>query len=242
MMNSRARWVAAAMSAGQALGLSAVVVAGEAPLPGPPGLAPLAGVREEVVLARTLVGGNRLQVSRFADARLPEPLLQEVRLLWSQRPAPIHRSLREGWHTLMQLDGSSLETFAVRATGTGVEGRRSRLSKGDGGEQEASDWLLSVLPAGSSVIGRIGHADGGRGMTTLVAVTAASLAKASSDMSLALRRHGFRSGTQPSFATAAEGLPGKTMFFERAGQDVAVSIIEHVGERAVVMHWGRAIR
>jgi hypothetical protein len=240
MMRSGARHLAAALLACQVIGLSAV--AAEASLAGPSGLPALAGIREEVVLARTLIGGNRLQVSRFNDARLPEPLLQEVMHLWTQRPAPVHRSAHEGWHTLIQLDGSSLETFAVKAVASGVEGRRSRLSKGDGGEQEASDWLLSVLPAGSSVIERIGHADGARRMTTLVAVTAAAFAAAASDMTLALRRRGFRSGNQPSFTAADTGFPGRAMFFVRAGEDVAVTITEHAGERAVVIHWGRAIR
>ena len=79
-------------------------------------------------------------------------------------------------------------------------------------------------------------------MTTVVAATVAGLAAASADISLALRRRGFRTGAHPSFAASGADFPGKALFFERAGEELAVTITEHPGERAVVMHWGRTIR
>jgi hypothetical protein len=180
------------------------------------GLEPLAGLHEEVVLK-----GAALEV-------------------WSQRPAPVHSLERDGWLVLVQAVGTSIETVELRASGTGTEGRRARLSRPDPDIAEASAWLEEALPDGCRVLRRVTHLDGERRMTTLVAVSSSSGASLSRRLLANLQRHGFRHGQRhaPSFAGAA----GSVQFLVRGREELALAISESGDKQAIVMHWGRAVR
>ena len=200
-----------------------------------------AGLTEEVLLSGTAINGYRLDLTRFSDPRPGSVLLAEIRRIWSKRATPIQSVEQDGWSRLVQVDGNTIETFEVRpsAAGSGTEGRRSRLRKDDPVPPPDDDWMQRSLPAGSRVLNRIGHQDGERHMTTLVAVTSASSATAAQELTLALGRVGFRAPQRgsPSF----EG-QGRAMFLARGPEDLAVTVSEHAGQRAIVMHWGRAKR
>ena len=224
------RGVPAALSAASA----AAALAASAPFPDAP-----AGLREEVVLPATVVQGSRLDLTRFVDPRSAELLHEEVRRTWSTRPAPIYSGERDGWLTLTQLVGSAVETFEVRQRGAGSAGRRLRLSRVGASPGEAPGWLEAMLPKGSWTIERVTHADGGRQMTTLVAVTSATATAASREVVHALARSGFKAGSSRPVAVAGRGL---VTFLSRGAEDIALTVSEHEGLRAVVMHWGRAVR
>ena len=212
-------------------------------------LGELANLREEVVLSGAMFSGNLLDLNRFTDERSPHALLAEVEGNWSQRPSPIHRTAQDGWFRLSQLVGTAIEIFEVRTATTrpGAEGRRTRWRRG-AGLAEAGDWLEGALPQGSQVLDRIGHQDGGRRMTTVVAVTQAATRDASRHLVSALQRSGFR--------TLQRGVPsldevhgfdgsngrGLALFLARGTEDIAVTITEHAQQRAIVMHWGRTQR
>ncbi len=198
-----------------------------------------AGLAEEVLLSGTAINGFRLDLTRFSDPRPGPVLLAEVRRIWSQRAAPIQRVEQDGWSRLVQVDGNTIETFEVRPStaGAGTQGRRSRLRKDD--RVPDDDWMQRALPAGSRVLNRIGHQDGERHMTTLVAVTSASSATASQELTLALAQVGFRGPQRGSPSFEGEG---RAMFLARGPEDLAVTVSEHAGQRAIVMHWGRAKR
>lgn len=213
-------------------------------------LGELANLREEVVLSGAMVSGNRLDLNRFTDERSPHALLAEVEGNWSQRPSPIHRTAQDGWFRLTQLVGTAIEIFEVRTASTraGAEGRRTRWRRGDAGLAEAGDWLEGALPQGSQVLDRIGHQDGGRRMTTVVAVTQAATRDASRHLVSALQRSGFRTLQRgaPSLdeVHGFDGSKGRglALFLARGTEDIAVTISEHAQQRAIVMHWGRAQR
>jgi hypothetical protein len=232
LVKRRCLHVAMAMTAGLA---SAAHAAGDA------GLRPLAGLQEEVVLSGMAIGDYRLELNRFTDPRPVALLLAEVRRTWSQRPAPIQSAARDGWTTLTQLAGDAVEVFEVRPArvGDGVEGRRSRWRKGDAGLADSGAWLERALPVGSRVIDRVGNRDGNRQVTTLVAVTPVTTEAASQVLASALARSGFSRDLRlaPSFHDA-----GLAQFFARGTEDLAVSISEHAGQRAIVMHHGRVVR
>lgn len=229
----RLRGVAAAVTIA-----AAAEGAGAAGIGAVSGLQPLAGLREEVLLAGAVVGSSRLDVHRFVDERSPEVLRAEIRTAWSGRPAPVHGFGRDGWLVLVQVDGAAVETVEMRANGAGTQGRRSRLARDAAGSSDTSAWLVDVLPRGSRVLERMSHLDGGRRMTTLVALTSSSAAVAWQELVAALGRKGFGSspGTSPSFV----GREGAVRFFARAGDEIAVTMSELDGQRALVMHWGRA--
>lgn len=200
-----------------------------------------AGLREEVVLAGTVINGDRLHLVRFEDRRPVARLLEETRDIWSHRPAPIHSTRHDGWWTLTQIAGGALDIFEVRVatSGTGSQGRRMRWRKGDDGLEEAAAWLQDALPAGSRIVKRISHQDGGRQMTTLVAVTARLADSVSSEFAAALNRNGFRSALRSARSLERQG---RVLFLARGSEDIAVTISEHEGERAIVVHWGRAVQ
>jgi hypothetical protein len=223
------------------LGWHAVMVAAtEAHPSSDGGLEPLAGLHEEVVLQGVTLNDRRLDLNRFVDHRPPHLLREMVRTLWSRRPAPVHALEREGWLVLVQAVGTSVETMELRARGAGTEGRRARLSPPDPDLVETAAWLEGALPAGCRVLRRITHRDGERRLTTLVAVCATTAAGLSHRLLSVLQRHGFRQPPRatPSFDSAA----GSLQFLSRGREELALAIIEQAGERAVVLHWGRADR
>lgn len=198
----------------------------------------LRNLRQEVVLAGAIVNGNRLDLNRFVDARPAEVLEEAVKVIWSRRPAPIHRIERDGWLIMTQVTGAAIETVELRPAGLQTEGRWSRLRKGDGGLGQASAWLEAALPPGSRVLNRVVHEDGGRRLATLVASTVAGAADASEAVAFSLRNRGFRIASRNS-PSLSEG--GRAFFFSRASEEVAVTVSEHAGQRAVVMHWGSTV-
>ena len=200
-----------------------------------------AGLTEEVLLSGTAINGYRLDLTRFSDPRPGSVLLAEIRRIWSQRAAPIQSVDQDGWSRLVQVDGNTIETFEVRpaTAGSGTQGKRSRLRKDDRVPLPGDDWMQRALPAGSRVLNRIGHQDGERHMTTLVAVTSASSATAAQELTLALAQVGFRGPQRGSPSFEGEG---RAMFLARGHEDLAVTVSEHAGQRAIVMHWGRAKR
>lgn len=203
------------------------------------GLTQLAGLKEEVVLAGAVTHGNSLDVNRFKDARSAPILLDEVRKVWSQRPAPIQVMERDGWLTMIQVVGATIESFEVRPAGPGTEGRRIRWRRDEKSPVEDADWLERALPRGSRVLDRVSHQDGGRRMTTLVAVTNDTLPIASRNLTAALTRKGF-SG-EPRATPSLKG-SGMVFFMARGSEEIAVTISEHASGRAIVMHWGRAMQ
>jgi len=202
-----------------------------------PALAGVANLRQEVVFAGTVVNGNRVDLNRFVDERPAEALREEVRRNWLRRPAPVHSSSRDGWLVLTQVNGSSVETLEVRPYGTATQGRWWRLRKGDGGLAGSAAWMEAALPAGSRVLDRIAHEDDGRRMTTVVAATAAPAAEASAELVAMLQRNGFTIQTRSSPSFVGDGL---AFFLARGAEDLAVTVSEHAGRRAMVLHWGRA--
>ncbi|NLD53921.1 MAG: hypothetical protein GX652_04575 [Burkholderiaceae bacterium] len=203
-----------------------------------------AGLREEAVLAGALVGRSRLHVSRFLDPRPPEAVLRAVAAAWSERPAPIRRETREGWLVLVQAVEDAVEVLEVRAVPRGgSEGRRSRwqgshpgeLPKADSATATQGAWLEGVLPAGSQVLQRITHRDAGRQTTTLVALTASGLSDAARHVASALELAGF---SPPSRAIPGFRGQGEAFFLARRREEVAVTVSELEGHRAVVVHWG----
>lgn len=227
------RAVALATLATIAIACIAGAVAASEPRPLPP--AP-AGLREEVVLAGARVGRNWLALNRFEDPRSPQAVLEAVEASWSDRPAPIRRDTRAGWLTLVQAVDDEVELLEVRAAPRGgSEGRRSRWQgAGQGGEPSGS-WLEDILPAGSQVLQRLTHRDGGRQTTTLVALTGSSVATAAGQVATALERAGF---ARPSRAVPAFRGRGEAFFLARQREEVAVTVSELDGRRAVVLHWG----
>ena len=223
------------------LGWSAVLVgAAEAKPSSFDGLEPLAGLQEEVVLQGVTLNDRRLDLNRFVDRRPPQMLRELVRSLWSQRPAPVHALERDGWLVLVQAVGTSVETMEMRAWGAGTEGRRARLSRPDPVLVGASTWLEDALPDGCRVLRRITHRDGDRRLTTLVAVSPTSAGSLSQHLLANLQRHGFR---QQSRGTPSLDSPtGSLQFLTRGPEELALAISERAGERAIVMHWGRAGR
>ena len=234
-------WLAAASTltvlAGSGAGTATAVGAGIGPMESAPALAGLANLRQEVVFAGTVVNGNRLDLNRFVDERSAEVLREEVRRIWLRRPAPVHSSSRDGWLVLTQVNGSSVETLELRPLGHATQGRWWRLRKGDGGLAEASAWLEAALPAGSQVLDRIAHQDDGRRMTTVVATTFAPAAEASAELVSMLQRSGFTIQARNSPSFVGDGL---AFFLARGAEEVAVTVSEHAGRRAMVLHWGRA--
>jgi len=200
------------------------------------GLEPIPGLREEVVMQGAIVNGWRLHLNRFVDQRPPEALRQAVEASWARRPAPLHGFARDGWLVLVQAVGPAFETIEIRARAAGSEGRRSLLSRPDAGD--ASGWLDEALPPGSRVLDRITHHDGDRRMTTLVATSAMPADALSRSMLASLGRQGFaiRPRGMPSFS----GATGRVQFLARGREDLALTISEQGGERAIVMHWGRS--
>jgi hypothetical protein len=246
-------WAAALLAGLAGLGVSGAVggaavgaagaagaagVAGSAATPAaPPALAGITGLHQEVVLSGVGVDGNRLDLYRFADRRPLESLEEEVRRIWSQRQAPVHSTMRDGWLVLTQVVGSSLEMLELRPRGSGSEGRWSRLQRGDA-RIDDSAWLDTALPPGSRILKRLHHDDGGRRLTTLVAVTPTLAAAASEHLAANLRRSGFTSDSRgaPSFAGA-----GLAFFVARGSEDIAITVSEHEGQCALVLHWGRSV-
>src|SRR5690606_15615160 len=112
---------------------------------------------------------------------------------------------------------------------------RSRWQGGAADVEPAGAWLEQVLPAGSEVLQRITHRDGGRQTTTLVALTASSLSTTARQVAAALARAGF---AQPSRAVPAFRGQGEAFLLLRQQEEVAVTVSELDGRRAVVMHWG----
>jgi hypothetical protein len=198
-----------------------------------------AGLKEEVVLSDALVDGNRLDLTRFTDARAPWAVLAAVRSAWSLRPAPLQEDARNGWHTLTQAVGEAVEILEVReAAAGGSEGRRSRWRRAPSGAAEAGAWLAAALPPGSRVLQQLAHRDGGREMTTVVAVTEVAMASASRQVVAALARVGFGRSPRASPSFSA-GAGGEAFFLTRRAEEVAVTVSEVDGRRAVVIHWGR---
>jgi hypothetical protein len=193
------------------------------------------------VLSGVEVNGNRLDLNRFTDERSAHALLEEVTGLWAQRSAPIQRTTQDGWFRLIQLTGAAIEIFEVRtaAAGIGVEGRRSRWRKLDAGFAGAGTWLEAALPEGSRVLDRIGHQDGARRMTTVVAVTPTAKREASRHLVSALNRSGFRTLRRTSPSLDGFETRGLALFLARGNEEIAVTISEHAEQRAIVMHWGR---
>ena len=223
------------------LSWSAVLIGAAEANPSPnDGLEPLAGLHEEVVLQGATLNDRRLDLNRFVDRRPPQMLRELVRSLWSQRPAPVHALERDGWLVLIQAVGKSVETMEMRAWGTGTEGRRVRLSRPDPDLVEASTWLEEALPDGCRVLRRITHRDGDRRLTTLVAVSPTTAGSLSQRLLANLQRHGFRQQSRgiPSFGSPSSLL----QFLTRGREELALAISERDGERAIVMHWGRAGR
>jgi hypothetical protein len=205
-------------------------------------LEPIAGLREEVMLRGAAVQGGHLDLNRFEDRRSPEQVIEEVRLLWAGRPAPVHQLERDGWLVLVQAVDQAIETIEIRAQGAGAQGRRSRLSRGqpvgiDADAIDTSDWLEQVLPPGSRVLDRITHRDGGRRMTTVVATSSNPVDRLAQSVITALARHGF---VQPERGTTSfKGAGGVAQFLVRGSEELALTISEQEGQRALVMHWGR---
>jgi hypothetical protein len=85
------------------------------------------------------------------------------------------------------------------------------------------------------VLQRVTHRDGGRQTTTLVALTASSRSAASRDVVAALERAGF---ARPSRAAPGFRADGEAFFLQRRREEVAVTVSELDGRRAVVLHWG----
>jgi hypothetical protein len=202
------------------------------------GLQPLPGLREEVVLQGAVLGDRRLDVNRFVDARPPAVLREAVRAYWARRPAPVHAMEHEGWLVLVQATGRSVETIETRPRGSGAEGRHTRLSRLESATVDASAWLEQALPAGSRVLRRITHQDGARRLTTLVALSDRPAANLSRVLHKTLARHGFRH--QPRSMPSFGGATGSLQVLARGSEDLAMAISEQAGERAIVMHWGRA--
>ena len=219
-------------------------------------LQPLPGLREEVVLSGAIVKDSRLDLNRFTDPRSPAALLEEIRALWEQRPAPVHGFSRDGWQVLVQAVGDAVEIIEVRGRGAGAEGRRSRLRRVDAEVAASAYWLQEVLPAGSRVLDRVTHLDGGRRMTTLVAVVSSPVAVVSQEVLGALARHGFarRPRGTPSMVGPAGvvqflareskegGRSGNKERHEMGEEDLALTVTEQRGQSAVVLHWSRAHR
>ena len=181
-------------------------------------------------------------MNRFEDRRSPKNVIADVRLLWAERPAPVHQLERDGWLVLVQAVGQAIETIEIRARGAGAQGRRSRLSREHAGGIDAdvidtSDWLEQVLPPGSRVLDRITHRDGDRRMTTVVATSASPVDRLAQGVITALARHGF---AQPARGTTSfRGAGGVAQFLVRGSEELALTISEQEGQRALVMHWGR---
>ncbi len=206
------------------------------------GLKPIAGLREEVVLRGAAVQGGRLDLNRFEDRRSPMQMIEDVRSLWVDRPAPVHQLERDGWLVLVQAVDQAIETIEIRARGAGAQGRRSRLSRElaggiDADAIDSSDWLEQVLPPGSRVLDRITHRDGDRRMTTVVATSAGPVDRVAQSVIAALARHGFE---QPARGPTSFREPGGVaQFLVRGSEELALTISEQEGQRALVMHWGR---
>ena len=195
-----------------------------------------AGLREEVVLAGALVGRNRLDLNRFADPRSPEAVAKAVEAAWSDRSAPVRRDTRAGWLTLVQAVDDAVEVLEVRAAPRGgSEGRRSRWQGAGPGTEPSGAWLEGILPPGSQVLQRVTHRDGGRQTTTLVALTASGLSAAAGQVAAALARAGF---ARPLRALPTYRGHGEAFFMQRRREEVAVTVSELDGRRAVVLHWG----
>jgi hypothetical protein len=223
--------------------LAATAAAGAATQAGPAlddSLEAVPGLREEVVLRGATVAGRRLDLNRFIDPRSPAALQDAVRAAWAPRPAPVHALHRDGWLVLVQAVGAAVETIEIRVRGSGSEGRHARLSRPDPEAIAASGWLEDALPAGSRVLRSIMHRDGDRRMTTVVAVSTRPAAVISQGLLASLRRHGFheRPRGTPSFS----GAGGSLQFLARGSEELAMAISEQAGERAIVLHWGRAGR
>ena len=203
------------------------------------GLQPIPGLHEEVVLHGAIVNGRRLHLNRFVDQRPPEVLRQAVEASWERRPAPLHGFARDGWLVLVQAVGPAFETIEIRARAAGSEGRRSLLSRPDPDAGAISRWLDEALPPGSRVLDRITHRDGNRRMTTVVAMSALSADALSRSMLAELGRQGF--ATRPRHMPSFSGVSGQVQFLARGREDLALTISEQGGERAIVMHWGRTV-
>jgi hypothetical protein len=87
------------------------------------------------------------------------------------------------------------------------------------------------------VLDRISHDDDGRRMTTIVATTFASATEASAELVSMFQRKGFTVQPRISPSFVGEGL---AFFLARGAEDIAVTVSEHAGRRAMVVHWGRA--
>lgn len=199
----------------------------------------LAGIREEVVLSGMVVNGNVLELTRFKDHRPAALLLAEVTRIWSQRPAPVQSSTSDGRLTLTQLVDDSVEVFEVSTPPSrhGTQGRRIRWRRGAPSPMavDSGAWLERVLPTGSRVLDRVANLDGKRRLTTLVAATQASSASTWQFLSSELARNGFR--PEQRLAPSLHG-GGVARFFTRGSEDLAVTISEHDGQRAIVFHHG----
>lgn len=228
------------MAAGWLASTVAVVAAAEASRAPGNTLQPLAGLHEEVVLPDVTLNGRRIQLTRFVDRRPPGVLRALVQSQWAQRPTPVHALEREEWLVLVQAVGTSVETIELRARGTGTEGRRARLSLPDPAMADASAWLEEALPVDCRVLRRLTHRDGGRSMTTVVAVSAATAASLSQRLLSSFARQGFLH--QPDSTPSYVGAGGSLRFLRRGNQELALAISEQAGERAIVLHWGRTGR
>jgi hypothetical protein len=203
----------------------------------------LANLHEEIVMDGTVINGNRMHLSRFVDRRSPPVLLAQIHGIWAQRPAPLHRFARDGWLVLTQVVGSSVETVEIRARGDGSEGRRTRLARLDGSRADPlndSAWLEEALPQGSKVLDHVTHSDGGRAMSTLVAVTSATAEAVSLELLAEFVRRGFAS--QPRHAPSFKADAGLVHFLARGSEDLALTISEQQSQRTLVIHWGRSQR
>ena len=159
-----------------------------------------------------------------------------VEAAWSDRPAPLRRDDGAGWSRLVQAVDDAVEVLEVRAAPRGgSEGRRSRWRGAGRRAVPSGAWLEAVLPPGSQVLNRVTHRDGGRLTTTLVALTDASLSSAARELKAALGRVGFN---RPTPAFPAFSGHGEAFFLLRRREEVAVTVSEVDGRRAVVLHWG----
>lgn len=225
----RADWILAVFAPVVGLGLStadAQRLSDQAP----------AGLREEVVLSNAQVGTSRLSLSRFRDPRAPQDVIDAVTSAWSARAAPIRRDDRDGWLGVVQAVGDFVEVLQVQAGRDGGSvGRRARWRGTPGGSAAAGGWLDDVLPAGSQVLQRIAHDDPGRRTATVVALTGLGPAAAVRHVTTALER--LRFIRPPRGVPTFQG-KGEAVFLQRGQEEVALTVSELDGRRAVVLHWG----
>jgi len=200
--------------------------------------ADIPGLQESSLLSEAVVAGGSISLTRFTDTRSADRLAADVADAWRRAEPPVMQAQRGGWRTLTRLDGSVVETIELRPVATGSEGRRIRWrgAAGDGDGIESAGWIASLLPAGSRTELPVTHRDGGRLMTTIVATTAASLGAIEARLRAGLRREGFRE------ITPSPDVPGRTgsaRVVVRGTEELAVTVSDHAGYRAVVLHWGR---